>query len=60
MTRQELLEMHIGVSRIFTLTKPTKLQSVATTCNQLKHEQKGEWSIRRDYTTCSVCVTRKK
>lgn len=59
-TRQELMEMHIGSTRIFTLTNPTKLQSVATTCNQLKNEQKGEWTIRRDYTTCSVSVTRTK
>ena len=52
--------MHIGQTRIFTLTNPTKLQSVATTCNQLKNEQKGEWTIKRDYTTCSISVTRVK
>lgn len=59
-TRNELLEMHIGQTRIFTLTNPTKLQSVATTCNQLKNEQKGEWSIKRDYSTCSISITRSK
>ena len=57
-TRSELLEMHIGQTRIFTLTNPTKLQSVAVTCNQMKNEQKGEWTIKRDYTTCSISVTR--
>jgi hypothetical protein len=33
-TRNELIEMHIGQTRIFTLEEPTKLQSVATTLNQ--------------------------
>ena len=59
-TRSELLEMHIGQTRIFTLTNPTKLQSVATTCNQMKNEQKGEWTIKRDYTSFSISVTRVK
>lgn len=59
-SRQELTDMHIGQTRIFTLTHPTKLQSVATTCNQLKNEQKGEWTIKRDYQACSISVTRLK
>lgn len=59
-TRGELLEMHIGQTRIFNLMNPTKLQSVATTCNQLKNEQKGEWTIKRDYSACSISVTRMK
>ena len=57
-TRAELLEMHIGQTRIFTLTNPTKLQSGASTCNQMKNEQKGEWTIKRDYSSCSISVTR--
>ena len=59
-TRKELTDMHIGQTRIFTLMEETKLQSVATTCNQLKNEKKGEWSIKRDYSACSVSVTRVK
>lgn len=59
-TRKELLEMHIGTTRIFTLFEETKLQSVATTCNQLKNEKKGEWSIKRDYNACAISVTRTK
>ena len=59
-TRQELTDMNIGQTRIFTLIEPTKLQSVATTCNQLKNEKKGEWMIKRDYSSCSVSVTRVK
>ena len=58
-TRKELLEMHIGQTRIFTLAQPTKLQAAPTTCNQLKNEQKGEWSIKRDYQACSISITRK-
>ena len=59
-TREELLGMHIGQTRIFTLIEETKLQSVATTCNQLKNEKRGEWTIKRDYSACSVSVTRVK
>lgn len=59
-SRKELLEMHIGQTRIFTLTEPTKLQSVATTLNQLKNERKGEWNHKKDYEACAVSVTRTK
>lgn len=59
-SRNELLEMHIGQTRIFTLTNPTKLQSAVTQCNQLKNEKKGEWSTRRDYSSCSISITRVK
>ena len=59
-TRQELRDMHIGQTRIFTLTNPTKLQSVATTLNQLKNERKGEWTHKKDYDACAVSVTRIK
>ena len=59
-SRKELIEMHIGQTRIFTLTNPTKLQAAATTRNQLKNEQKGEWTIKRDYTSCSISITRTK
>ena len=54
------MEMHIGQTRIFTLTNPTKLQSAATQCNQLKNEAKGEWTIKRDYKACSISITRVK
>jgi len=59
-TRKELLEMHIGQTRIFTLAEHTKLQSVASTCTQMKNEQKGEWTYRRDYVSCSISITRIK
>jgi hypothetical protein len=59
-TREELTDMHIGQTRIFTLNNPTKLQSVATTLNQLKNERKGEWTHKKDYDACAVSVTRIK
>ena len=59
-TRNELLEMHIGQTRIFTLIDKTKLQSVASTLTQLKNEDKGEWTHRKDYEASAVSVTRVK
>ncbi len=59
-TREELLEMHIGQARIFTLNDKTKLQSVASTLTQLKNEGKGEWTHRKDYDAVAVSVTRIK
>lgn len=57
-SRSELLNMRIGQTRIFTLTNPTKLQSAAVQCTSMKNEGKGEWTIKRDYSTCSVSITR--
>ena len=57
-TRKELEEMRVGSTRVFQLIKPSKLQSVATTCTQLKNERKGEWKVGKDYESLSVSVTR--
>lgn len=59
-TREELIAMHIGQTRIFTLIDKTKLQSVATTLTQLKNEGKGEWTHKKDYEASAVSVTRTK
>ena len=59
-TRKELLAMHIGQTRIVTLTDKTKMQSVASTLTQLKNEDKGEWTHRKDYEASAVSVTRIK
>ena len=59
-TREELIAMHIGQTRIFTLIDRTKLQSVATTLTQLKNEGKGEWTHKKDYEASAVSVTRMK
>ncbi len=57
-TRVELLGMHIGQTRIFTLENKKKLQSVATTLTQLKNEDMGKWTHKKDYKASSVSVTR--
>jgi hypothetical protein len=57
-TRKELLAMEIGATSTFFLIKPEKLQSVASTCSQLKNEGKGEWSVDKDYEHTAVKVTR--
>ena len=59
-TREELIAMHIGQTRIFTLADKTKLQSTATTLTQLKNEGKGEWTHRKDYEASAISVTRVK
>ena len=59
-TRKELKEMRVGSTRVFLLTEPEKLQSVATTANQLKTLKLGEWSVRKDYERVAVSVTRIK
>ena len=59
-TRKELEEMRVGSTRVFQLNEPTKLQSVATTCTQLKNERRGEWKAGQDYESVSVSVTRLK
>jgi len=57
-TRKELEEMRVGSTRVFTLTEPGKLQAAASTCTQMKNEQKGEWTVRKDYKSMSVSITR--
>ena len=59
-TRKELEDIRVGSTRVFQLTKPAKLQSVATTCTQLKNERRGEWKVGKDYESVSVSVTRIK
>ena len=59
-TRKELEEMRVGSTRVFQLIEPTKLQSVASTATQMKNERKGEWTVRKDYESISVSVTRIK
>ena len=59
-SRKELEEMRVGSTRVFTLTEPGKLQSVASACNAMKNERRGEWTVRKDYEHLSVSVTRIK
>ena len=59
-TRQELLDMHVGQTRIITLAERTKIDSARVTCQQLKKLRKGEFDIKPDYDTSSVSITRIK
>ena len=57
-TRKELLEMKVGEEKTFCLSDKTKLQSAASTMNQLKNEDKGEWKHTKNYEEVSITITR--
>jgi|GEM_PF-3057723 len=57
-TRQELRDMHIGQTRIFTLTNRKKISSARVTCQQLKNEEMLEFSFKPDWNSSSVSITR--
>ena len=57
-TRQELREMHIGQTRIFTLKDRKRLSSARVTCTQLKQEEKLEFLCKLDFEANAVSITR--
>jgi len=59
-TRQELRDMHIGQTRIFTLMEEKKISSARVTAQQMKNEKEGEWLVKPDYEACAVSITRVK
>ena len=59
-TRQELRDMHVGQTRIFTLKEEKKISSARVTAQQMKNEKEGEWLVKPDYGACAVSVTRVK
>ena len=59
-TRQELRDMHIGQTRIFTLMEEKKISSARVTAQQMNNEKEGEWSVKPDYDACAVSITRLK
>lgn len=59
-TRQELREMRIGQTRIFTLTDAKKVASARVTCTQMKQEEKLEFLVKQDFDTNAVSITRVK
>lgn len=59
-TRQELREMHVGQSRIFTLTDAKKVASARVTCVQMKNEEGLEFVFTPDYEAKSACIKRIK
>ena len=59
-TRKELLEMHIGQTRITNLPDGGKVDSAKVTAKQMKDLKKGEWQVKPDYEACAVSITRIK
>ena len=59
-TRKELLEMHIGQTRIISLPDGGKVDSAKVTAKQMKDLKKGEWQVKPDYDSCAVSITRVK
>jgi hypothetical protein len=59
-TRQELREMHIGQTRIFTLADRKKIASARVTATQMKNEEGLEFDVRQDWESSSVCIKRVK
>ena len=58
--RQELRDMHVGQTRIFTLMEEKKISSARVTAQQMKNEKEGEWLVKPDYEACAVSITRVK
>lgn len=59
-TRQELRDMRIGQTRIFTLTDAKKVSSARVTCTQLKQEEKLEFLCKQDFEANAVSIKRLK
>lgn len=50
--------MRIGQTRIFTLNDAKKVTSASVTCAQMKNEEGLEFSVKKDYKTKSISITR--
>lgn len=59
-TRQELRQMHIGQTRIITLTDKKKLTSARVTCHHMKDEEGLEFTVKLDYEAIAASITRVK
>ena len=59
-TRQELRDMHIGQTRIFTLVDAKKVSAARVTCTQLKQEEKLEFLCKQYFNANAVSITRVK
>lgn len=59
-TRQEMRDIRVGQTRIFTLTDKKKIMSVRVQANMLKNEEDLEFEVKADYTASSVSITRVK
>ena len=59
-SRQELRDIPVGKTRIFTLADKKKITSVRVQTQQLKNEEDLVFDVKTDYASSSVSITRMK
>lgn len=59
-SRQELRDIRVGQTRIFTLADKKKITSVRVQTQQLKNEEDLVFDVKTDYASSSVSITRMK
>ena len=59
-TRQDLRNMRVGQTRIFTLADKKKITSARVQANQLKQEEDLEFDVKPDFDASAVSITRLK
>lgn len=59
-SRQDLRNMRVGQTRIFTLADKKKITSARVQANQLKNEEDLEFDVKPDFDASSVSITRVK
>jgi hypothetical protein len=59
-SRQELRDMRVGQTRIFTLADKKKITSARVQANQLKQEEDLEFDVKPDFDASAVSITRVK
>lgn len=59
-TRQDLRNMRVYQTRIFTLTDKKKITSARVQANQLKQEEDLEFDVKPDFDASAVSITRVK
>lgn len=59
-TRNELVDMHIGQTRIIHLAKKSKIESARQTVRQVSYEKDMEFIFKPDKEAVAVSITRIK
>lgn len=59
-SREDLRNLRVGQTRIFTLADKKKITSARVQANQLKLEEDLEFDVRPDFEASAVSITRKK
>lgn len=53
-------DLHIGQTRIFTLTNPKRITSARVQAHALRNEEGLEFQVKCDYKASSISITRLK